>query len=105
MSAIQAKDRLILALDVKDIPAARAVVNELDGVVEFFKVGLTLQLAEGVEDFIRELIKSGIFATINQLIDADTAAIRALNAKVAADPRVEHAMVPLSDGLTLARKR
>ena len=37
--------------------------------------------------------------------DADTAAIRALNAKVAADPRVEHAMVPLSDGLTLARKR
>ncbi|MFM2125189.1 MAG: hypothetical protein RL328_1640 [Acidobacteriota bacterium] len=59
MSAIQAKDRLILALDVKDIPAARAVVNELDGVVEFFKVGLTLQLAEGVEDFIRELIKNG----------------------------------------------
>ncbi len=37
--------------------------------------------------------------------DADTAAIRALNAKVAADSRVEHAMVPLSDGLTLARKR
>ena len=59
MSAIQAKDRLILALDVKDIPAARAVVNELDGIVEFFKVGLTLQLAEGVEDFIRELIKNG----------------------------------------------
>ncbi|MBM3520437.1 MAG: SAM-dependent methyltransferase, partial [Alphaproteobacteria bacterium] len=38
-------------------------------------------------------------------IDADTAAIRALNAKVAADSRVEHAMLPLSDGLTLARKR
>jgi orotidine-5'-phosphate decarboxylase len=59
MGAIKAIDRLILALDVKDIAAARAVVNELDGVVDFFKVGLTLQLAEGVEDFIRELIKNG----------------------------------------------
>jgi orotidine-5'-phosphate decarboxylase len=59
MSAIQAKDRLIVALDVKDIAAARDVVNELDGVADFFKVGLTLQLAAGVEDFIRELIKNG----------------------------------------------
>jgi orotidine-5'-phosphate decarboxylase len=57
--AISAKDRLIVALDVKDIPAARAVVDELDGVADFFKVGLTLQLAAGVEDFIRELIKNG----------------------------------------------
>lgn len=57
--AIQAKDRLIVALDVRDIAAARAVVNELDGVADFFKVGLTLQLAAGVEDFIRELIKNG----------------------------------------------
>jgi len=59
MGAIQAKDRLIIALDVKDIAAARAVVDQLDGVADFFKVGLTLQLAAGVEDFIRELIKSG----------------------------------------------
>jgi orotidine-5'-phosphate decarboxylase len=59
MAGIQAKDRLIVALDVKDIAAARAVVNELDGVADFFKVGLTLQLAAGVEDFIRSLIKEG----------------------------------------------
>jgi len=59
MGAIQAKDRLIIALDVKDIAAARAVVDQLDGVADFFKVGLTLQLAAGVEDFIRELIKNG----------------------------------------------
>ena len=59
MGAIQAKDRLIVALDVKDTAAARAVVKELDGVADFFKVGLTLQLAAGVEDFIRELIKNG----------------------------------------------
>ncbi len=59
MAGIQAKDRLIVALDVKDIAAARAVVDELDGVADFFKVGLTLQLAAGVEDFIRSLIKEG----------------------------------------------
>lgn len=59
MGAIQAKDRLIVALDVKDIAAARAVVDQLDGVADFFKVGLTLQLAAGVEDFIRSLIKEG----------------------------------------------
>lgn len=36
--------------------------------------------------------------------DADTEAIRALNAKIAADPRVEFVMVPICDGLTMVRK-
>ena len=37
--------------------------------------------------------------------DADTAAIRALNARVAADDRVDAVLLPLADGLTLARVR
>jgi predicted O-methyltransferase YrrM len=37
--------------------------------------------------------------------DEDTDAIRALNAKIAADERVEVAMTPVGDGLTLARLR
>lgn len=37
--------------------------------------------------------------------DADTAAIRALNAAIAADPRVDCAMLTVGDGLMLARKK
>jgi predicted O-methyltransferase YrrM len=36
--------------------------------------------------------------------DADTTALRALNSKIKADTRVSLAMVPIGDGLTLARK-
>lgn len=37
--------------------------------------------------------------------DEDTQTIRVLNAKIHQDPRVDMVMVPLGDGLTLARKR
>jgi caffeoyl-CoA O-methyltransferase len=37
--------------------------------------------------------------------DADTKAIRAFNDRVASDDRVDTVMLPLGDGLTLARKR
>ena len=37
--------------------------------------------------------------------DADTAALQALNTKLHGDARVDISMVPIGDGLTLARKR
>jgi predicted O-methyltransferase YrrM len=37
--------------------------------------------------------------------DAETAALRALNAKLLGDERVDLSLLPLADGLTLARKR
>lgn len=58
MSSINAKERLIVALDLESAAQARAMANELEGVVEFFKIGLTLQLATGVENLINDLIKS-----------------------------------------------
>jgi caffeoyl-CoA O-methyltransferase len=40
-----------------------------------------------------------------QANDADTLAIRALNAQLHGDPRFDLSMVPIGDGLTLARRR
>lgn len=45
---IDARERLILALDCDSLEKARAFVEELDGLVSFFKVGIELQLAEGM---------------------------------------------------------
>ena len=56
---VDAKERLIVALDLENAPQARAMAESLDGAVTFFKIGLTLQLAPGIEELIRDLIKSG----------------------------------------------
>ncbi len=56
---IEAKDRLIVALDLESVDAARRMVRQLEGAVTFFKVGLVLQMAPGAETFIQDLIKSG----------------------------------------------
>jgi predicted O-methyltransferase YrrM len=64
---------------------------------------------------ILELLRPGGLLAIDNVLwsgkvadpavdDADTQALRDLNEQIAADPRVQVAMVPIGDGLTLARK-
>jgi predicted O-methyltransferase YrrM len=67
------------------------------------------------ERVLRLLRPNGLMATDNvfwrgrvadpQASDCDTVAIQALNAKMCRDPRVEVCMIPIGDGLSLARKR
>lgn len=52
-------ERLIVALDVPSIGQAEALVAALDGVVSFFKIGLWLAFAEGVDGLLKRLIDGG----------------------------------------------
>jgi len=49
------EDRLIVALDVPSIGEARRLIDELDGMVSFFKLGLWLQFAAGFDSLIEYL--------------------------------------------------
>jgi orotidine-5'-phosphate decarboxylase len=51
-------ERLIVALDVPTIPEADEFVAALDGTVSFFKIGLWLAFAEGVDSLIKDLIRA-----------------------------------------------
>ena len=53
------EDRLIVALDVPTVGAARDLVTRLDGVASFFKLGLWLAFAEGFDGLVAELVRGG----------------------------------------------
>lgn len=53
------EDRLIVALDVPNVSEARAIVERLDGLVSFFKIGLWLLYAAGVDRLIDDLVENG----------------------------------------------
>ena len=53
------EDRLIVALDLPEVAAAQRIVERLDGVVSFFKLGYWLMLAPGFEAFLDRLVRSG----------------------------------------------
>ena len=52
-------ERLIVALDVPTVGAARALVDQLNGIVSVFKLGPWLMLAPGFEAFLDELVTDG----------------------------------------------
>ena len=55
---INARERLLVALDVPTADEAKNLVSQLEGVVSFFKVGLELYTATG-PDFVRWLVSQG----------------------------------------------
>ncbi|MCL2503898.1 MAG: orotidine-5'-phosphate decarboxylase [Coriobacteriia bacterium] len=58
VSRLATKERLICALDTADVDEAKAIIDELDGVVSFFKIGITLHLSSGLE-IVNLLLGSG----------------------------------------------
>ena len=71
---------------------------------------------DGYYERALQLVRPGGLITIDNVLwsgavadsenrDPDTETIRALNAKLHADPRITLALVPIADGLTLARRR
>jgi orotidine-5'-phosphate decarboxylase len=51
------EDRLITALDVPSIDQARMLIDKLDGLVSFFKIGLWLQFAASFDGLIDHLVR------------------------------------------------
>jgi caffeoyl-CoA O-methyltransferase len=104
-------------VELRIAPAAetlRALPEQADFDLAFIdadKPGYTVYY----EEILRRLRPGGLILADNVLWsgavvdpearDASTLAIRTFNDLVAADERVDRVMIPLSDGLTLARKR
>ncbi len=59
MALPDAADRLIFALDVPDLAAARNLIDQLDGVVGFYKLGLELFMAGAGFTLLDELVRRG----------------------------------------------
>ena len=69
----------------------------------YYEGGLKLLRAGGVM-MIDNVLWGGDVADPSKT-DADTSALRALNAKIRGDTRVDFSMVPIGDGVTLVRKK
>lgn len=72
-------------------------------ILAYYEQALAL-LRPGGLVMLDNVFRRGLVATPEQA-DDDTHSIRALNAFLHTDERVDLSMVPISDGLTLARKR
>ncbi len=89
------------------------------GTVDFAFIDADKESYDAYYERILRLLRPGGLVTIDNVLwdgkvadprvkdadDADTAAIRKLNRKLARDDRVTVSLVPIGDGLTLARKR
>lgn len=79
MTYTSARDRLIVALDMPTLEAARTLVNTLDDTVSFYKVGLELLFVGGLQ-FAQELrhMRKRVFLDM-KLLDIGNTVERAVN--------------------------
>ncbi len=79
----KAADRLIVALDVDTTEKAMEIVQDLNGLVSFFKVGYQLFIAEGLA-FVRRLIEGNKRVFLDLKMDDVDETIRRAVANIAA---------------------
>lgn len=104
--------RLGPALDTLD----RLLAGGAAGGYDFAFIDADKENYDGYYERVLKLLKPGGLVAIDNVLwsgkvadsattDKDTAALRALNKKLHTDQRVTLSMLPVGDGLTLARKR
>lgn len=99
MTSIAPRDRLIVALDIATVEGARALVRRLGPAVTFYKIGLELAMAGGLE-LARELASQGARVFLDmKLLDIENTVARA--ARNAAATGASFLTVHAQDGKTL----
>jgi orotidine-5'-phosphate decarboxylase len=77
LASISARDRLIVALDLPTVEAARVLVGQLGKAATFYKIGLELAMAGGL-DLARELTQRGSQVFLDmKLLDIENTVERA----------------------------
>lgn len=107
-------------IDLRFAPASETLTALIaDGQAEQFDFAFIDADKSGYNGYYEqclELVRPGGLIAIDNVLwggavandaaqDADTQALRALNAKLHADERIDLSLLPIGDGLTLARKR
>ncbi|WP_421725338.1 orotidine-5'-phosphate decarboxylase [Bauldia sp.] len=78
MPLIPARDRLVVALDLADVATAEKMVEQLNDSVGFYKVGLQLIYANGL-DFVRSLTAAGYKVFLDaKILDIDNTVAKAI---------------------------
>jgi len=106
-------------IDLRLAPALQTLQAELDaghaGHYDFAFIDADKTGYDGYYERCLQLLRPGGLIAIDNTLwsgavarpaeDADTAALQALNTKLHRDERIDLALLPVGDGLTLARKR
>jgi O-methyltransferase len=109
-------DRIELRLGLARDSLDRLLAEGAAGTFDLAYVDADKKLYDLYHERALELVRPGGVVALDNMLwsgrvadpqdtDRQTQALRALNAKIHADPRVSPVLLPIGDGLTLARKR